>query len=310
MIIKDYLYKDLMRNLNNSKYVPNWVSTFMGKPSLRTRIINTMKPLNVRLYYDKTDEHQLKHLSSSLQKLKSFLDQKKFKYNKINIILILSNKIKMIDRRQTKIIDTEHINSGLCIHTNDKNAAHIIIYRKEDLLKVLIHEIIHYLNLDLKFYDEKNIYIENRIQTFIPSLKNTEINFNEAYTEALARYYYAQFLYDNGYKNALRQQQEYSIKVVKKFLKLYDCENMEQFSRLKNYVEKSHPFAYIVITSALLNNNRFIEEVVNDDNVHENDLKSLENIVYEALLKENEWHSKINNTNVGNKYRFYLKLSI
>lgn len=173
-------------------------------------------------------------------------------------------------------------------------------------MKVLFHEIIHYIGADLRFYDEFKIHnIEMMIQTYIPSLSNIDIYFNEAFTEALARYYHTQFS-----KLNLEKQQKYSIEVVKKFLALYDCRDLTEFSKLKKYNEKSHAFSYVVIASALLNSDDFISDVIikrNRDN--------LESIVYKALLRNNEWFNETTNTNEElrkskNKKKLYLKLSI
>lgn len=288
---------DLMHKLNNSRYIPSWVKTYMKKPNLKQLYVTNYKPLRFSIYYENEKDFntvlkQLKHFKNYFTK--NIRDLGK---DYINIILILSNKVKLIDKNTSIIIDQDNINSGVCIHSDDPNDVHIIIYRKEDLMKVLFHELIHYVGADLKFYDEFKIKnIEMLIQTCIPSLSNVELYFNEAFTEALARYHYTMFS-----KLSLKTQQSYSIKVVKDFLAFYDCKNLNDFSKLKNYTEKSHAFSYIVIASALLNSKRFISDVIIKTN-----LNNLENIVYESLLKTNEWY-KLAKTNKAKK-KIYLKL--
>lgn len=305
-IIKDYLYNDLMEQLNDSRYIPSWVQTYMRNPTLEKTTVTSKlyHPFKFRIYHETTDNYLVKMIKQQLKNLNTYFTKNigDLGTRKINIVLILSKKAKFIDKRKSKVIDTENINSGVCIHHNDSEAVHIIIYRKEDLMKVLFHEIIHYIGADLRFYDESKIHnIKTMIQTYIPSLSNIDIYFNEAFTEALARYHYTQF-----FKLDLEKQQKYSIEVVKKFLALYDCRDLNEFSKLKKYNEKSHAFSYIVIASALLNSDDFIRDVI-----LKGDMNDLESIVYKSLIRYNEWYKATTNKRLNrNKKKFYLKLSI
>ena len=304
-ITKDHLYNDLMQQLNDSRYIPVWVKTYMGKTTLKQSSLKKYKPFRFRIYYEDTDKPYVNDLLKYIPHLEEYFIENimDLPSTNINIVLILSKKVKMIDKRKNKIIDKDNINSGVCIHSSNSKNVHIIIYRKEDLMKVLFHEIIHYIGADLRIYDEFKINnIELMIQTYIPSLSNVDIYFNEAFTEALARYHYVQFS-----KLNLEKQQKYSIEVVKKFLSLYDCKSLNDFSKLKKYSEKSHAFSYIVIASALLNNDDFISDVI-----IKGDVDNLERIVYKSLLQTNEWYEKSKNKGGLNKdqMKFYLKLSI
>jgi len=305
-IIKDYLYNDLMEQLNDSRYIPSWVQTYMRNPTLEKTTVTSKlyHPFKFQIYYETTDNYLVKMIKQQLKNLNTYFTKNigDLGTRKINIVLILSKKAKLIDKSKSKVINTENINSGVCIHHNDPEAVHIIIYRKEDLMKVLFHEIIHYIGADLRFYDESKIHnIETMIQTYIPSLSNIDIYFNEAFTEALARYHYTQF-----FKLDLEKQQKYSIEVVKKFLTLYDCRDLNEFSNLKKYNEKSHAFSYIVIASALLNSDDFIRDVI-----LKGDMNDLESIVYKSLIRYNEWYKATTNKRLNrNKKKFYLKLSI
>ena len=304
-ITKDHLYNDLMQQLNDSRYIPVWVKTYMGKTTLKQSSLKKYKPFRFRIYYEDTDKPYVNDLLKYIPHLEEYFIENimDLPSTNINIVLILSKKVKMIDKRKNKIIDKDNINSGVCIHSSNSKNVHIIIYRKEDLMKVLFHEIIHYIGADLRIYDKFKINnIELMIQTYIPSLSNVDIYFNEAFTEALARYHYVQFS-----KLNLEKQQKYSIEVVKKFLSLYDCKSLNDFSKLKKYSEKSHAFSYIVIASALLNNDDFISDVI-----IKGDVDNLERIVYKSLHQTNEWYEKSKNKGGLNKdqMKFYLKLSI
>lgn len=307
-ITKDYLYNDLMQQLNDSRYIPSWVQSYMRKTTLIQSNLNsrTYHPLKFRIYHENTDNTDVKKLVKQIKHLESYFAENIMDLGtkNINVVLILSKKVKMIDKTKNikKVIDKDNINSGVCILSSNPKDVHIIIYRKEDIMKVLFHEIIHYIGADLRFYDESKIHdIEMMIKTYIPSLSNIDIYFNEAFTEALARYHYTHFS-----KLDLDKQQKYSIEVVKKFLALYDCRDLNEFSKLKKYNEKSHAFSYIVIASALLNSDDFIREVI-----IKGDVNDLENIVYKSLIQVNKWYKATTNKRLNkNKLKFYLKLSI
>lgn len=175
-ITYDYLYHDLMHQLNDSRYIPSWVKIYMGKSHIKQAHVTKYNPFKFRIYYENEDDANtvLKHLKH----LKRYFTKNIMKLgtDDINIILILSKKVKLINKNTSLIIDQNNINSGVCIHSGNPNAVHIIIYRKEDVMKVLFHELIHYVGADLKFYDEFKLKnIETMIQTYIPSLSNVEI---------------------------------------------------------------------------------------------------------------------------------------
>lgn len=308
---KDYLYKNTIQQLNDSRYVPYWVSKYMNRKNIKDTLITIRKSFHIRIYHmdSDADEKYVKMMKTQLRRVIDYFN-KHIEHinesNRINVVFILTGRKKMIDKRETNIIGTDHINTGLCIHTNDHNAAHIIIYRKEDLVKVFIHELIHYTGNDLRFYDDQEVNrIESMIQKHIPSLQHTEIYFNEAYTEALARYHYSQFISDEKSMKQLKRQQDQSIKIVKRYLSLYNCKNLKEFAGLKSYSEDSHPFSYIVIASSLLNSDLFLQDVIG-----RRELVNLETIVYDALLKNNEWYKRITLDKIDEGPRYYFKLSV
>ena len=83
-------------------------------------------------------------------------------YKNINIeIYNTPFKKKLPCRNYCKNLSSININSGLSYSNN------IIIYRKEELLKVLIHEIIHILDIDVK-YENYNANIADEISSILP----------------------------------------------------------------------------------------------------------------------------------------------
>jgi len=94
----------------------------------------------------------------------------------MTLYIILSNINKNLINEKY-ILNGDNINSGLCSLT------YIYIWREEELLKVLIHEMLHYFKLDkyeIGFKDYRN-----EINIILGDNKYNLI-LNEAYTELLA----------------------------------------------------------------------------------------------------------------------------
>ena len=86
---------------------------------------------------------------------------------------------KKIPENQGEILSPYHINSGYtygCIENNE-----IVIFRQEECMKVLIHELLHAQGFDTGLFN--NYYIEQMMHSIF-SLK-CKLNVNEAYIEFL-----------------------------------------------------------------------------------------------------------------------------
>ena len=79
--------------------------------------------------------------------------------NKILEVWIFPSLFKKI-LPETKIITIDTINSGMTVLNNNCKNGKIYIWRKEELLKVLIHEIIHSFNLDINDKYDCETYTE------------------------------------------------------------------------------------------------------------------------------------------------------
>jgi hypothetical protein len=90
-----------------------------------------------------------------------------------NVIIFFSNKKKYLFNER-KIITPMNINSGATIIEN-----YATVWRKEELEKVLIHELLHYIGIDHKLFFNDN----DKINKLFNVTKN---KINESYNETLA----------------------------------------------------------------------------------------------------------------------------
>jgi hypothetical protein len=102
--------------------------------------------------------------------------------NELNIKLVLSPFKKNTLKRviPNGALSTYNINNGMTSYYNI-NKASILIYRSEELIKVLIHEIIHAYKIDSAFNGKS---LEDNINNLF-KLSN-DVNTNESFTETYA----------------------------------------------------------------------------------------------------------------------------
>ena len=102
----------------------------------------------------------------------------------LNIYLILNNCEKKLPIIRSTLLDPININSGFTFNCKEKND--IFIYRKEEVLKLLIHESFHSFNLDFSNMDQE--YANYVIKKTFHGLKNVtnDLRIYETYTEIWA----------------------------------------------------------------------------------------------------------------------------
>lgn len=292
--MEDEVHHRLQKVLRDSMYVPKWVSKYATN-NKHVDIVHEC--FHIRIYANKLNATFVKNLKKLLTELRNIL---RITNERINMFLLLSGKKKRINVGQ--IFKSENINSGLSISTLDPEAVHIVIYRLEDIFKVVIHEIIHYVRLDLHHVHDSIIHtIDDMIKTKYKSMLHTDLYINEAYTEALAIYYYCILM-----NKDLKLEQEHSIKQTKMFLLVNGCDTLQSFKMKQNYHEDSHPYAYILLKSALLNCKYFMQniELLYTDVVMLNNSfkKAISNIIWIRKVDEYKIDKRITKFNMNLTY--------
>ena len=179
-----------------------------------------------------------------------------------------------------KLLSSIHVNTGFTTHLKNKNIKDIIIFRKEEWLKVFIHETIHAFNLDfnnLNYINEKNI-LKKHFTTI-----ESDFEFNESYCEFWAEImnlsYYCYFLCNNNYKDFLllfelniTLEKYFSILQLNKILNYYNLNYellMENNENVKIYYkENTNVFCYYIIKTILLFNYDIVLDWCNINNIN------------------------------------------
>ena len=201
-------------------------SNFISTRVLRNILNSLNKCINfknekrdITIYYDNKKDIKIKVIDSIL----NFLDYFTGNENVYNLIIYLSDEPKKLNNKLDHI-GPDNVNSGYSIHGH-----HVCIWRKEELEKVLFHEMVHQLDLHMINYQ----YLFGNFFSKI-NLDSKFLNSNEAYTEVLGLFllYTWKFHYFNFSKlykledfltKCLNVQLAWSYYQMAKILKFFKC---------------------------------------------------------------------------------------
>ena len=183
----------------------------------------------------------------------------------LDISIYLTPFTRNLSSELNSVIGVDNVNGGYTYFCQKQGS--IVIYRKEEWLKVLIHECFHSFGLEFSNLDLRNLNSE--IKKLFPI--NSEINIFEAYVEIWAEIInicLISFLFSNGNSkvylhylyNFLIYEREFSIFQSEKILYYNKMTYKDLFKKGNNYKENTNIFPYYIIKSLLMENiNEFIE---------------------------------------------------
>lgn len=229
---------------------------------------------------------------------------KKKKEKKCKIHLYLTNEKKFI--KNDKILGRDNVNSG-----STSNRYFIQIWRKEEMFKVLIHEIIHQLCYDIKYdykiINEINEIIKNKLNID----KNSMVLINEAYVDTLTiilhTIYITHFLKKrNLFEKLLLCEIYFSLYQCSKIIRHYKLKNFEELfieNQKKNKIkQKTSVFSYYIIKSILLFNlDRFLDFIKDFDGCkypENNTNKDFLYFIFDCYQKNTNYVKTINSINI------------
>ena len=187
----------------------------------------------------------------------------------LNIFIYLTDFKRIIPDNNYTILGAYNVNGGFTT-TCDKNSE-IVVYRKEEWFKVLIHETFHNLGLDFSKMNTNQFH--SKIKEIFPI--DSKFNIFESYCEFWARILNSAFcsynVIDNkNDKDAFKIFLDFFIQIerlfslfqcnkILKFLgisyqNLYENDNGSHIARENLYKEKTNVFAYYIVTAFLLDN--------------------------------------------------------
>ena len=283
--IRSYLKKDVSKEnlipswlLNESKYIPDFIRDYILKNLDGYMVYTcTIGDREVEIYFALFNESDFNSLGKFDKYIKKMIIWLKiaFQYapsacsKKLKIYGFLTPFKKKLPGNQFTTISQNHCNSA--VTTSCTPHGEIIVYRKEEFLKVFIHETFHTLGLDFSKMPLTNF--NKQIARVFPI--KSEFNLFESYAEFWAStmngLISAYFLTDKKEEDefylygefCIRFEQIFSLFQMIKILdfmgltykNLYNNDNISNSIRRYLFKEKTNVFAYYIIKSVLLYNN-------------------------------------------------------
>lgn len=166
--------------------------------------------------------------------------------NKLDISLYLTDLKKVFPEDQ--VFTSLYVNSGSTLP-----GERLTIWRKEELTKVLIHELIHYYRIDFRQTPEIETFIRNNFNIS----NNSPIRTYEGYVETLAiilhSLYFTQDM--NKFQNLINLEMSFSYYQLSRILKFIGCSSIEDFLKSGNLLkQKTSVFSYFFLKSSYLFN--------------------------------------------------------
>jgi hypothetical protein len=201
--------------------------------------------------------------------------------NLVEIVLLPTIFRKKINLESPVVLDVTHINSGVTFVDN-----FIFVYREEELLKVVLHELCHFYNFD--FHEAHfNVGPETTALNKRFKVESESSATNEAYNDALTLSLYLCFYIAVKHSDRLvsfdrflgtfiykfGQMQTYVIKMSAKLTYYAD----RHFNG--RLVEKTHVFAYYHCKAAMFANSRDMFALFNKQNYKQWDRSQIQRYI-------------------------------
>lgn len=314
LIFSKFSSKQVINDLINNSYY---------KFELTYNILNNI-PYTIEIYSKK--EKNMKNLIHKIQLLGEQIIRRIEYMNKLTQSNHLPKNIKIYLTQQNKTLMINNINGN---HQNKKiynnkitsesiNSAvtdgeTIVIFREEECLKCLLHELIHFHGLDKKLY---NFYFNNTgVNQIINLVRNThninkkdEQRISESFTECLANILNIiinsrdKNLFINSFKKLLRFELNFSIQQISKILYKLNYKYFNDFLIKDNNKNNKHNlnktlnqsidvFCYHILKTYLLLNlegfvNKIVINIINNRNYDDEIIPFVTSSIYKILNKK------------------------
>ncbi len=259
--------KFINTNFYEKNLISNFVSTRVLRDIINNIVVKTTYIMNNRkiIIFSKTFIKD--KLINKIDSILNFFNYLTNKNNFYEVQIYLSDEKKKINSNHN-FLGPDNINSGLTLPGH-----YIILFRKEEMIKVLFHELIHYLDLDMRNYQKELFFLYDKV-----NLKADIINPNEGYTEILALILLN--IWESNYKNIkinnflekkLNFELYWSFIQITKILKFFNYKSFDKLFKNENiFYQKTNVLSYFFFKTILLLNINSIFKDLTLDNLYIN----------------------------------------
>lgn len=272
----------------HSNIVQNIAETM--KFSFKVKYIFDGTEVDLNILYEDFDESRNNYLLFTVNLMIFILNMYKKNHKKLRLLLVYCPLKKMKPSKE-KQLTSENVNTGVTMMNSVEGD--VIIYRAEEMTKVLIHELIHFYDFDRKHISSN---VEKDLNMYFGLVGKT-ITVNESFTDTFACLInlciYTLFKHplvvhdDKFYKMFLvnfEQEKKFIISQAANVLKYlgYNISQRGKILKSKLNYEQTHVISYYVLKAANFNNIIKFIEYLNKFNYHLNNP-----IEYVDVLKHN-----------------------
>ena len=226
--------------ITSNKFFPTILKKEFRKQNRESRMKFKVKNTVIdMIILSKDDEDHMsffsKYIANCIRLIEGIF---KKQINGFQIVLALIDKPRS-RLPKNKHLDTKHVNSGLCVSFNNSPPL-IFIYRRQEICKVIVHELLHAYHIHPFSYPKEIDTI--LIKKYNIELRNKEsLNVFEAYVECMAIILNS-LLFDEMFKtkNTLEKEIAHQIYTV------------NQLNKYKPYSQSTNVFAYVYLKTYLL----------------------------------------------------------
>lgn len=280
-----------------SDKIRNYINKHLNKVSIYNLMINKLN-ITIKVYYKNEDISYFVNMLIYYIRFISSLT--KISLNNLEINYYLTNYKKLLNEKI--ILTKDQVNSGSCL-IKGSQSAYINIWRKEEILKVTIHELIHAFDFS-RYSDTHQLsnHYKNRYNINVTSTLS-----NEAYTEIWANilncYLISQIINKNprdSFIEMVSLERSYSIYLAQKLL--YRMKGKHNIDINKN----THVLEYYIIRAEIYE--EFDKFIIFCKNENKDYIKIIDdNKIITSLLDNNKLKQNNKKFNNIKKKEFYYK---
>lgn len=256
--ITDFDINNFINSYDYSKKMKNSINKLKKFKQIHYQFYNTDVHLN--FYYNKLNNKYIKQIINLTNfNIVLFNELHNNPRKNVNINFLLTNNKKTININKDNQLTKDNINSGYTQSFQNSVDDFIVIYRIEELMKVLTHEMIHLYGL----------HIHQRIDTKINKIiqnNNKFFSIYESYVESFAIIFYT-FYYSKinklDFNELLNNQIKFS---YIQSAKLLFSQNIIDINHLKDIKEETNAISYHLLKTCILTNLNKFKKIFNKKN--------------------------------------------
>lgn len=299
IIIESYSSDVNEQHIIESTFASSNMQKEIGKLSIKTCLIVKINDIHFEINVFSSEEPLSSFISNLLIYIQFITNITQCNINTITLNYYLTDKNKVLKDELQGELSKDEINSGSCLRFESE--AIINIWRKEEILKVTLHELIHAFSFDYTNEGDLNDHYNHKY-----NLKGVRVNSQEAYTEIWAQLINCYLISQHTEKT--KQYEMFSTMVMlEKTFSDFQSDKIFNYTNMTNEIidisKDTNVLAYYIIKNELYKSlNLFLQFCRENNNDY---IKIIDIEKYQLFLKKRE-KDKENDKSTKNNSHFII----